>query len=152
MKIIPYEIKYLKEIIANQPNLYSLNFKNAKFVDAAYLFIIRQLYNDLYNNAFVLLMNDKVIGFYLCDVGYESASLLQIYIATEYRQQGYGKMLMLHFEEHVKDVDHIELEVSMMNSVSVDFYTKNGYVPMMEYEDQGEKRQFLVKELKSSVI
>jgi GNAT superfamily N-acetyltransferase len=152
IKIVPLDHElHLPQILKTQKELYSLNFTDASFVDTLYLFGIEGMYyrDDVFG--FVMLDGEKVIGYYCYDDTFAAAQLMQIFIDSEYRGKGYGKILFEHFESEVKnnpDLYVIAFQVSAMNVQAVEFYKKHGYSIVDEETEANELRYMMFKEIK----
>ncbi len=144
IKIEPYNRKYLTQILAEQEELYELNFSKTPCPD---LEAIQLWYkNDLFIK-YVLIYDNKLIGFYLCTINDTVIYLMQIHIIKEYRNLGYGKILMQHFEKLARENNclYAELEVSMINEYATRFYKNLGYITEKIFDQSGERRQFMIK-------
>lgn len=149
--VVPFEEKYLEQIISTQKELYSLNFADiSSFFDLLYCMEIEGMYLDQSSRSAVMLDGEKVIGYYCYYPMYGSAYLAQLFIDSEYRQKGFGKTLFTHFEEDVKnnsDYYMILFEVSAMNGHAVEFYQRNGYRIVEEAIASNELRYTMAKKI-----
>lgn len=145
--IQPFESKYIHQILSYQKDLYSCNFKDPSVEPTRNS--VSNLFNTFRHTAFVLLDENRLIGFYLYMIGMFETTLAQIYIVEEHRNKGYGKMLMNHFENQLKesgDTDY-NLEASCMNDHAIQFYKKLNCQVEEEFESHGEKRYFMTKKI-----
>lgn len=139
--------KHMDEILNYQEDLYNTNFITKKALPD--LRFVDDLYKDSPDIAFVLVDQNKVIGFYIYLPQFHYALLAQIYIAPDYRSKGYGKMLINHFEDQIRQnqFDEYALQVSDMNKHAMQFYEKLGCQIENEIYFCGEKRYEMFKKL-----
>lgn len=90
--------------------------------------IIDSLTNEKLNY-FVLLKNDKVVGFFECLIISPEIELYDICIDEEFQGFGYSKLLMNYLIELAKqfDVATIFLEVNSINNKAINLYSKYGF-------------------------
>lgn len=146
VEIVPYSPVYLDQIIAEQRELYLLNFKDISFLD---LNDLREWYEDGATRTAVMIEGDKVVGFYLYQKLFDrtTAYLMQIHIVAKHRKKGLGAQLIRHFEDSAirEKCCTASLEVSLMNPQAVNFYDKAGYKRTAIKYQAGEPRQYMVK-------
>jgi ribosomal protein S18 acetylase RimI-like enzyme len=145
--IKPYDKVYLEQILAEQEELYRLNFVRDASPD---LEVVQSWYEDNETDSFVLVYNGELIGFYLCSIiNADMVYLMQIHIVKKHRGTGYGKILMQHLERLSKknDCEQINFEVSVINTQATGFYLNLGYIVGEQFSQFGEHRQFMSKKL-----
>ena len=79
---------------------------------------------------FVLLCDDKIIGFLECSIILDEAELYEIAIDQEFQGKGFSNYLMEYFFKfcNSKNVRTIFLEVNTINSKAINLYKKFGFV------------------------
>lgn len=89
-------------------------------------------FNSDYNYHFEVVKEDKVVGFLLLTVVFETAELELIGIQNEYLRTGLGTSLLLegiHFLKE-KQVENLLLEVRKSNRKARLFYESQGFTPV----------------------
>ena len=84
---------------------------------------------DYYHN-FVILLDNKVIGYISATIILDECNLIKIIIDSEYRKCGYGRKLLDRLIDKCKEcgVTKIFLEVRSDNLVAKAFYKSMGFV------------------------
>lgn len=99
-------------------------------------------------NYYILLKNDKVIGFFECLILPPEMELYDIVVSKEYQGKGYSKILMDYMINLAKEnyVETILLEVNSINNKAINLYLKYGF---KEYSNRknyyGENDAILMK-------
>lgn len=87
---------------------------------------------------FLAVDNSKIIGYLCAGKGSEEyravtkyAEIESLFVLSEYRNQGIGKMLMDGFKEWAKNlgISRLKVEVVSINSRSLEYYKREGFVP-----------------------
>lgn len=82
-----------------------------------------------YHN-FKLVIDDKVVGFYIAELVLDELTLHDICIAPECQGRGFGKQLLLHFIDLANQLNAIQLwlEVRESNVAAISLYEAHGFV------------------------
>lgn len=109
--------KYKKDDIQGINNLGSLLHNNFK------------LDLNQYSSCYALKDRDKLIGFITYSIIYERSEIIDVIVDNNYRNNGYGKQLILKVIEEARKNKciNITLEVSKSNSVAVNLYKSLGF-------------------------
>ena len=107
------------------------------------------------NKIIVAEKDGKVIGFIDYLITFNSATIMQIAVAKQYRNLGIATHLLSEMEKSFpKEVDElvesVTLEVRVSNKPAVNLYTKNGYkivVVKSHYYKDGENAIYMIKRL-----
>lgn len=145
--IKPFSFEYLEEIVFHQYELYTSNFKDHTAIPSEEN--ITSFFFECFDQTFVLLDKDKVVGFYCYVDAYDTAILAQIFIVKEYRGKGYGKKLLDHFEKQLqqRNFESYQLQASLMNNTAVELYKKIGCRIIKEFVESGENRYIMSKKI-----
>ena len=83
---------------------------------------------DYYHN-YVILIDNKVIGYISATIIYDECNLIKIIVDNDYRNNGYGKLLLNYLIDtcREKKVDKIFLEVRSDTDVAKAFYKTLGF-------------------------
>lgn len=138
LKIVPLEEKFAKECEAIESLLLSKTNLDK---------ILKTIHSDVLHY-YVLLDEEKVIGFYECQIIYPEAELYDIAIKKEEQGKGYSIILMKHFLELCKEkgCDTIFLEVNSINQKAINLYQKFGFVAYSKRQNYyGENDAILMK-------
>jgi len=94
-------------------------------------------FNYDYYYTFVIVNDNKVIGYISATIIFDECNLLKIIVDQQYRGKGYGKLLVQKLIDICKEkfVNKIYLEVRKDNEVAKSFYSKLGF--MKETERSG---------------
>nr|WP_290039452.1 ribosomal protein S18-alanine N-acetyltransferase [Psychromonas sp. 14N.309.X.WAT.B.A12] len=78
----------------------------------------------------VLLLNDKIVGYFIASYVAGEVTLLNIAIAPEYQGQGLGKALLIYLQGFSRELaqQEIWLEVRASNQTAIKLYQKLGFV------------------------
>lgn len=101
-------------------------------------------------NYFVLIKNEKVIGFFECLIIAPVAELYDIAVEKEFQRKGLGKFMLDEFEKFAKEnrCETILLEVNKINQPAISLYQKSGYVTYGERKNYyGDSDAILMKKL-----
>lgn len=81
-------------------------------------------------NYYLLIENEKLIGFFECFILSPEAELYDIVVDEKYQGNGYSKIMMDYFINLAKgnSVDTIFLEVNSINNKAINLYRKYGFV------------------------
>ncbi|MDR3163833.1 MAG: GNAT family N-acetyltransferase [Mycoplasmataceae bacterium] len=93
-----------------------------------------QLSQMFYNPNFVIACyeaHEKIIGYCIVTVTSETLDINKIYIAQQYRKNGYGKELLLYFRKKYSDKS-IFVEVASNNLTAITFYKNLNFKPISE--------------------
>ena len=90
-------------------------------------------FNDSLNAghaAWVMLLDNKIIGYTLMMLVLDEAHLLNISVAAAYQKQGLGRVLLSHMIDRAKEsgVLNMFLEVRSSNVPAIALYEKIGFV------------------------
>lgn len=90
---------------------------------------ISSMFNYDYYHTYVMLIDNKVIGYISATIIIDECNLLKIIIDDKYRKNGYGKILLKYLIEICKNnsVDKIYLEVRKDNLIAKNFYMSFGF-------------------------
>ncbi len=138
LKIVPLEEKFAKECEAIESSLLSKTNLDK---------ILKTIQSDVLHY-FVLLDEEKVIGFYECQIILPEAELYDIAIKKEEQGKGFSYLLMNHFIEFCKEngCDTIFLEVNRINQKAINLYHKFGFVVYSKRQNYyGENDAILMK-------
>ncbi len=97
--------------------------------------------------------DNKMIGFILAVYDENLAEIITIDILPDYRNKGYGKLLMKKIEDFsiVKGIDSIFLQVAETNITAINLYKKLNYEIINEipdYYSDGTKAYLMSKSIK----
>ena len=101
----------------------------------------------------VLIDQNQIIGYCSLMVSDQFADVLNIGVHPNYRQQGYGTMLMKHMIATAdrNEVDNITLEVRVSNKNAISLYESLGFVSVAkrkQYYQDGEDALLMILERK----
>lgn len=87
--------------------------------------------------AFVLVHEDKIIGYAFFSVVQDEAELLNISIADSCQHRGYGSELLKTLIKQLQEegVEHIYLEVRRSNKSAIHLYEKHGFKQLSVRKD-----------------
>ena len=88
-----------------------------------------EINDNPYAQLWVLVVDDKVIGYYDLWVTFEQAEVANIAVLPEYQHRGYGKQLMKHLEQKAMEngCETIGLEVRVSNADAIRLYESQGF-------------------------
>ena len=92
-------------------------------------------------NAYFFIINDKIIGYALCDMTKEPIYLRQFFIKKEERRKHYGKNAFKKLLEKI-NTNEIEIEVLHKNEVGFKFWQNIGFIEQwtrMRFEKMNPK-------------
>jgi GNAT superfamily N-acetyltransferase len=100
---------------------------------------------------FVIKENDMIIaGITSYLIMNNTLSVDVLYVAEDYRGQGYGKMLLNHAEQEAKRRGAYLVQLDTFDFQGLEFYKKQGYVIFGTLNDspaRGHERYYLKKDL-----
>lgn len=101
----------------------------------------------------VLVENDQIIGYCSLMVNGDYADVLNIGVHPEFRQQGYGTMLMKHMiaKADLYEVKNVTLEVRVSNFKAISLYESLGFIRVAkrkQYYQDGEDALLMILERK----
>jgi len=107
------------------------------------------------NKILVAYDEDKIVGFVDYMITFNSATISQIAVLSNYRKKGLGSKLLEEMEKSFpKEIDDvvetITLEVRESNINAISFYKKNGYEDVVikkNYYKNGENAVYMIKRL-----
>lgn len=88
-----------------------------------------EINDNPYAQLWVLVVDDRVIGYYDLWVTFEQAEVANIAVLPEYQHKGYGKQLMKHLEQKAMEngCETIGLEVRVSNADAIRLYESQGF-------------------------
>lgn len=107
-------------------------------------------------NKFIIIEVDQnIIGFIDFMITFNSATISQIAVTKEYRNRGYGTVLLSEMEKCFPNngddiVENVTLEVRKSNNAAINLYKKHGYEVVVikpHYYPDGEDAVYMVKRL-----
>lgn len=118
----PMQMADLDAIMAIEPTIYSHPWTRGNFSDSL---------NSGYS-AWVLELNQKIIGYALLMLVLDEAHLLNLSIAKDYQKQGLGRYLLEHMLQTAKNhkAANMFLEVRPSNISAIALYEKLGFCEM----------------------
>lgn len=121
-KFRPMQIDDLDAIMKIEPQIYPHPWTRGNFSDS--------ISSDY--SAWVLLLDDKIIGYALLMMVLDEAHLLNLSIARAYQKQGLGRYLLEHMLEIAKNhhATNIFLEVRPSNISAIALYESIGFNEM----------------------
>lgn len=138
-------IKYqelTKEYFEEFNNVYH-DYKN-EYIDSSYVL------NHIYNNTYIVLDNNKIIGFIIFAIIYDRCELIDLYIDSKYRNKGLAKNLLNIMLDNSSECNNISLEVRVDNISAYNLYLNFGFkvVSKRERYYNGIDGYLMVKEVK----
>ncbi|MDR7870131.1 MAG: GNAT family N-acetyltransferase [Tissierellaceae bacterium] len=132
--IFNYTTNYYYDVEFNKSELFSIKFVKKKFDEEVFKSFTSKLYEDWLENpsAFELRKEGKSLGY--LEVDRESWSnrlrITELLILDEYRNLGYGSILMNKAKEIAKSdgLREIILETQSCNFKAISFYLKSGFI------------------------
>ncbi|MEG1964478.1 MAG: ribosomal protein S18-alanine N-acetyltransferase [Clostridia bacterium] len=90
---------------------------------------LNEIANPISNN-FVMLLQNKIIGYYGFQKVLEEAYINNIAITTAFQGKGYGKILLEHLLTTCKNLNikAVTLEVRVSNNVAISLYQKYNFI------------------------
>jgi ribosomal-protein-alanine N-acetyltransferase len=90
--------------------------------------LLQSCFTKRYRN-FKMLLDNKVIGFYMGDLLLDEMTLHNICIDPSHQGKGYGKQLFMHFlaTARAHKVEQLWLEVRESNVAAIALYQNNGF-------------------------
>ena len=85
---------------------------------------------DFLNNgykAFFFMIDNKIVGYALCDMAKEPKYLRQFFIKREERRKHYGKIAFENLLKKIK-AQEIEIDVLKSNETGIKFWGKIGFI------------------------
>ncbi|MDO4378578.1 MAG: ribosomal protein S18-alanine N-acetyltransferase [Erysipelotrichia bacterium] len=89
-----------------------------------------ELHENPYAELYVLVIDDKIIGYYDLWIIFDHAEIANIAISSEWRNKHYGKKLMEDIEEKAieNNCETISLEVRVSNLSAIKLYENSGFI------------------------
>jgi len=119
-QICKASVEYLEDIL-NLENQYGKEVysKNS----------IISMFNYDYYHTYIMLIDNKVIGYVSATIIVDECNLLKIIVDKNYQNNGYGKILLKYLVDICKSnaVDKIFLEVRKDNVIAKSFYQNFGF-------------------------
>ena len=114
--------------------------------------ILYELNENKFSNMAVILVDNKIVGFYDYWHTFDSATIAQIAVDPSYQRQHLGSMLLNEIikECNAKKVSNITLEVRKNNVKAVNLYLKYGFKQTLikeKYYSNGDDAIYMVKEM-----
>ena len=109
---------------------------------------IRSTISSLVLNYYVMIHDEKVVGFFECKIISPEAELYDIAVKKDFQGKGFATLMMNHFLSVVKQqsCDTILLEVNSINNKAISLYTKFGFVKYGERKNYyGDNDAILMK-------
>lgn len=105
--------------------------------------------NHVYNQTFIVLDDEKIIGFIIFALIYDRCELIDLYVDKNYRRMGIAKELIEIMLENSKECNNISLEVRKDNVEAYNLYSKFGFktVSTREKYYNGIDGYLMVKEV-----
>lgn len=121
-------MKIRKATISDANEIYEIENTEFKFD----YYSLSEIKNCLFDNNsinFVLFLDNKIIGYILASFLFKEATILKISIHCNYQSKGYGKILLSHFIDYLKNknCEKIFIEVSDKNIRAINFYQSFGF-------------------------
>lgn len=90
---------------------------------------ITSMFEYDYYYTYVMLIDNKVIGYISATIIVDECNLLKVIVDKEYRKNGYGKLLLKYLIDicNKNGVDKIYLEVRTDNIIAKNFYKSFGF-------------------------
>lgn len=116
---------------------------NNKDIDLSYVF------DHVYNKTYIVLDNNKIIGFIIYAVMYERGELIDVYVNRNYRRMRIAKRLIEIMLDNMRECSNISLEVRKDNIEAYNLYSKFGFKTVSEREKyyNGIDAHLMVKEV-----
>ena len=118
----PMQLDDLDTIMAIEPQIYPYPWTRGNFSDSL---------SSGYS-AWVLMLNDQIIGYSLMMLVLDEAHLLNLSVAKPYQKQGLGRMLLEHMVSIAKNnqMANMFLEVRPSNISAIALYENMGFNEM----------------------
>jgi ribosomal-protein-alanine N-acetyltransferase len=118
----PMQMEDLDAVMAIEPTIYSHPWTRGNFSDS-----LTSGYS-----AWVLLQQQKIIGYALMMMVLDEAHLLNISVAKSHQKQGFGRYLLEHMLEIAKrhHAANMFLEVRTSNTTAISLYEHMGFCEM----------------------
>ena len=137
-KIVPLENRFVEDVFLIEKTFFDLQNSS----------VIEDSLSSETLSYYVLLEDEKVVGFYECSIVLDEAELFDIAVSLDYQGKGLSKFLMEHFMALCKEkqVRTIFLEVNTNNTKAINLYTKFGFVEYSRRKNYyGENDAILMK-------
>lgn len=137
MEIVNYNKKYQEKIIKFLNDII-VDELGHNFLEDCVEYKNWDIYLEPQNNLLLLIDNNEIIG--ICgvlDIGDNTSEINLFYIKKEFRNKGYGKLLLVKQELFIATHFHEVILCSNSQFDSSSFYRKAGFIPY-RYELNGE--------------
>ena len=107
-----------------------------------------EMKNESYSFPYVLLLNNSIIGYFVCWYYQNELHIGNVAIKKESQGKGYGKLLMAKLFELFPDYKEAYLEVNVSNDAAIGLYLKFGFSILStrkSYYENGEDALVMVK-------
>lgn len=121
MKFVKFEEKHIKDLLELSNNIFDHGWSENLFVDEL----------KRYDSTAILLEEqEKIIGFIFARTNFEDMEILNIGIAKDYQNKGFGKLLLQRVLDCAEEsnLEKIFLEVKEDNIPALKMYTDFGFV------------------------
>ncbi len=145
MVIRRLEEKDLDEILRIEGELFTSPWKREDF--------LYELNDNPFSSYYVLVLDEKIIGYIGFWITFETAQITNIAIDEEFQQKGYGTLLMNRCIEEVEKAkcENITLEVRVGNHKAIALYERLGFIKANirkgYYTDNHEDAYLMIKPL-----
>ncbi len=118
----PMQEADLDAVMKIEPTVYSHPWTRGNFNDSL----------QSRHNAWVLTQQDEIIAYALMMIVLDEAHLLNISVAKQYQQQGFGRLLLTHMIDQARELNTLNmfLEVRVSNIAAITLYEDIGFVEM----------------------
>lgn len=91
--------------------------------------LLYELTENPFSSTWILLVDDMACGYGILWVMYDQAQLVKIGIASDYRRNGYGHLILEHLINEAIDqgCELMTLEVRQSNQPAIAFYQKHDF-------------------------
>ena len=114
---------------ADIPQIYELEVKSFKPDDIYSIELLKFLCSYCFDNSYVFIKNNKVVGYVITCIEGESAHVVSIAVDPDYRRQGVGRALLCTALRLLAEgkVSEVFLEVRVSNEPALRLYQGAGF-------------------------